>query len=281
MRRLFTTAEARRAGVSDMALRWGARSGRWRRAARGVYADGPEPVLRLDRARAAVMASASVARGRLAAVLLDLDGVVLGGPHTFRRAVPADAVVTIDGVPCTDGLQTLIDLAAVLDDDTWEQALECVLRQKLATIADIDRRLPELARSRTPGTQRIRRVLACRGRSAVPTGSLLETLMVQLARRVAGLPSPKRQVLVVNRHGDFVAYVDLAWPDLGVFIELDGQQHEHQPVYDARRETAVVAATGWLCGRFTWDEVFGFPVSTARRLAEVIEQARFRPLRTA
>jgi len=242
MRRLFTTAEALRAGVSEMALRWGARSGRWRRAARGVYADGPERVLRLDRARAAVIAAGSVARGRLAAVLLDLDGVVLGGPHTFRRAVPADAVLTIGGVPCTNGLQTLIDLAAVLDDDTWEQALESVLRRKLATIASLDGRLPELARSRTPGTQRIRRVLDRRGRSAPPTGSLLETLMVQLARRIAGLPAPQRQVLVVNRHGDFVAFVDLAWPELGVFIE---------------------------------------PVSTARQLAEVIEQARCRPLKTA
>jgi very-short-patch-repair endonuclease len=281
MRRLFTTAEALRAGVSEMALRWGARSGRWRRAARGVYADGPERVLRLDRARAAVIAAGSVARGRLAAVLLDLDGVVLGGPHTFRRAVPADAVLTIGGVPCTNGLQTLIDLAAVLDDDTWEQALESVLRRKLATIASLDGRLPELARSRTPGTQRIRRVLDRRGRSAPPTGSLLETLMVQLARRIAGLPAPQRQVLVVNRHGDFVAFVDLAWPELGVFIELDGQQHKNQPVYDARRETSVVAATGWLCGRFTWDQVVRLPVSTARQLAEVIEQARCRPVRTA
>jgi hypothetical protein len=56
------------------------------------------------------------------------------------------------------------------------------------------------------------------------------------------LPAPQRQVLVVNRHGDFVAFVDLAWPELGVFIE---------------------------------------PVSTARQLAEVIEQARCRPLKTA
>lgn len=36
--------------------------------------------------------------------------------------------------------------------------------------------------------------------------------------------------------------IDLAWPELGIFIELDGQHHEDQPVYDASRETAIVAA---------------------------------------
>jgi len=281
MRRLFKTADAKRAGVTEMALRWGVRKGHWRRAVRGVYAEGQEQASRLDRERAAVLASVSVARGRLAGVLLDLDGVALAGPHTFRRAVPADGVVAIEGVPCTDGLQTIIDLAAVLDDDRWEQALECVLRRKLTSIAQLDARLPELARTRTPGTSRMRRVLDRRGRSVPPTGSLLETLMVQLARRVEGLQAPQRQVLVETRHGEFVAFVDLAWPELGVFIELDGQQHKDQPVYDARRQTSVTAAKGWLCGRFTWDEVTRLPVVSARKLAEVIEQARQRPVRTA
>lgn len=128
------------------------------------------------------------------------------------------------------------------------------------------------------GVGRIRRVLALRPKGARPTGSILETLMIQLARRVEGLPPPQRQVEVRNRHGDFVAFVDLAWPELGIFIELDGQGHKDQPVYDARRETAVVAATGWLVGRYTWTEVVHLPVSTARRLADIMWQARHRPL---
>jgi very-short-patch-repair endonuclease len=102
--------------------------------------------------------------------------------------------------------------------------------------------------------------------------------MVQLARNVDDLPDPSRQVLVEDAHGRFVARVDLAWPDLGVFIELDGEHHKHQPVYDANRETAVVAATGWLCGRFTWTEVVYHPTPTARRLGAIAEQARRRPI---
>jgi very-short-patch-repair endonuclease len=73
------------------------------------------------------------------------------------------------------------------------------------------------------------------------------------------------------------ARVDLAWPDLGLFVELDGQHHKDQPVYDSRRETAVVAATGWRCGRFTWTEVVRVPTATARRLADLANQARRRP----
>jgi hypothetical protein len=167
---------------------------------------------------------------------------------------------------------TLVDLAAELDDDTWECALESALRKKLATVREL------LQVTGCRGVARIRRVLALRPPGAAPTESLLETLMVQLARRGPGLGPPTRQYVVYNAHGIFVARVDLAWPELGIFIELDGQHHAGQPVYDARRETAVVAATGWLCGRFTWHEVVRVPGMTARRLAEIVDQARRRPV---
>jgi very-short-patch-repair endonuclease len=102
--------------------------------------------------------------------------------------------------------------------------------------------------------------------------------MIQLARQVPGLPAPERQWRVCNGCGEVFAELDLAWPDIGLFIELDGQQHKGQAVYDARRETAVVAATGWFCGRFTWREVVYLPVSTLRRLVDLVQQARRRPV---
>src|SRR5439155_27167267 len=120
----------------------------------------------------------------------------------------------------------------------------------------------------------IRRVLALRPPGAPPTESLLETLMVQLARDVPGLGEFVRQHVIRDEHGTFIARLDLSRPDIGFFIELDGQQHKGQPVYDAMRETAVVAATGWLPGRFTWTEVVHLPKTTKRRLAGVATQAR-------
>lgn len=126
---------------------------------------------------------------------------------------------------------------------------------------------------------RVRRVVAARGGLDAPaTESLLETLMVQLIRAVPNLPAPQRQVNVYNRNGRFVARVDLAWPALGLFIELDGQQHPGQPEYDASRQTAITATTGWLCGRFTWREVTTAPNATRRRLIDLLRQAQLRPI---
>jgi very-short-patch-repair endonuclease len=85
-------------------------------------------------------------------------------------------------------------------------------------------------------------------------------------------------VTVYDEHGDFVARVDLAWPSLGIFIELDGQQHLDQPVYDASRQTAVISATGWLVGRFTWYEVNYAASTCRRRLLGLLAQANRRPV---
>jgi very-short-patch-repair endonuclease len=195
-----------------------------------------------------------------------------------RRHLDPERVVVIEGLKCANGTRTLVDLAATLSDLRWEQALESALRKRLTSISELEHLLPESSRARTPGTPRIRRVLALRPPGAPATESLLETLMVQLARTVRDVPDPARQWRVEDAHGIFVARVDLAWPDLGLFVELDGEHHRGQPVYDANRETAVVASTGWLCGRFTWTEVVNHAVSTARRLAAVAAQARHRPL---
>ena len=84
--------------------------------------------------------------------------------------------------------------------------------------------------------------------------------------------------MVYNRHGDFVARLDVSWPELGGFLELDGLGHRGQPVYDATRESAVVNATGWLPNRMTWREAYNTPTWAARRMTEFLAQARRRPL---
>jgi hypothetical protein len=245
---------------------------------RGIYLEGAEPPEPFDLARGKVLAAHTVARGTLAGVLHSLDSVTLDNRPTRRSATPWLRSVTLGDVPCADGLTTLIDLAPILDDRRWEHALEPALRKRLVSIQELEPILAELSNMRNAGAQRIRRVIALRPPGAPATESLLETLMVQLARDIPGLPPPVRQFTLYDAHGEFVARVDLCWPQLGLFIELDGQHHPGQPVYDARRETAVVATTGWLVGRFTWYEVVHLPHATARRLAALVDQARRRPL---
>jgi very-short-patch-repair endonuclease len=254
--------------------------------------DGSEPPSRLEQALAMVLQTKGVASHSLAAILHKFDSATLMTPYVtvaphlrrnnlvvHHRALSPDEITCVDQFRCTTPLRTLTDLAAVASDMRWEHALEAVLRQGLNTIADVEHCLPTLGASRTKGVSRMRRVLALRPENAPPTGSLLETLMVQLIRNNTSLPEPQRQVEVCDRWDQFVARVDLAWPESGVFVELDGQQHKGQPVYDARRETAVVAATGWLPARFTWHEVTRVPVPTLRRLAAILEMGRAPQLR--
>ena len=270
VRRIATVAGT---GLTKDALKWADRTGAWTRIERGVYGEGPEQPSGLDRQRARVIASGSVARGALGGVLLRLDAVRLDDRPTRTSTTPVTSL--IDGVPCASAAQILVDLAATLADDVWERALESALRKALVTVADLERAIPSLGASRTPGTPRIRRVLARRPEGAPPTESLLETMALQLARATP-LGEMTRQHEVTNVHGDFVARVDLCRPDLGVFLELDGQHHRDQPVYDAARETAVVASTGWLPARFTWHQVVRTPRTTQRRMTDIATQARRR-----
>jgi very-short-patch-repair endonuclease len=285
VRRLFTISELRQRGMGRSSMRTAVAQGRLTKVARTVYAAGPEPPTALDRARAAVLATGGTASGTFAAFLLGLDGAAFGGLHVtlppsasnhrvgvHRRELLRERIVVVDGVSCTDALQTLLDIAATLDDARWEQALECALRRGLITLGALEAAAPHCR-----GARRIRRVLAGRPPGAPPTESLLETLMVQLVRTIPELRAPDRQVRITNAHGEQVARVDLAWPELGLFIELDGQHHKGQRVYDASRETSVVAATGWLCGRFTWHDVAEIPRVTLRRVIGLVAQAEQRP----
>jgi very-short-patch-repair endonuclease len=281
-------------GLTRSQLRAGVAARAWVSTGAGIYRHGGWPATPLDRALGVAVATDGVVSGALTALL---EGYDAGGAPIVdvtvdrtasteirglrHRLLAPERIVEVAGFRCTDGLQTLVDLAHRLDDDHWEQALEWVARRDLTVVAGLRSELPHLGRQRIRGTRRIRRVLFQRPEGAPATESLLETLMVQIARLVPDLHPPQRQVDVFDRWGDFVARVDLAWPELGIFIELDGQHHEDQPVYDASRETAVVAATGWLCGRFTWDECTTRRMHTARRLDGIVRQARQRPLRSA
>jgi hypothetical protein len=242
-----------------------------------VYAWGDREPTAFERSLGRMMATTQPAWGLVAGELHGLDGIELNVEvdQRLRRCLVDDAVFVIDGYWCTSPLQTLVDLAWLVDDDVWEQALESALRMRVVDLGELAAWLPAMSKMRYHGVGRIRRVLSGRPIGAAPTESLLETLMVQVARLVPGLPPPIRQY-VLDDSGRFVARIDLCWPELGLFIELDGEGHAGQPVYDASRETDVVATTGWLCGRFTWTEVRHHPKATAARLARIVDQARRR-----
>lgn len=100
-----------------------------------------------------------------------------------------------------------------------------------------------------------------------PTGSELETRFVQLVRTTA-VPTPERQV-PVTRRGRVIARLDLAWPEVGLFVELDGvASHDRVEalLYDRHRQNEIVTSLGWRPLRFTWSDVVHRPRTTAREV---------------
>ena len=79
------------------------------------------------------------------------------------------------------------------------------------------------------------------GRAESVRESLLRLLVLE-----AGFPRPTLQDTVRDRHGRFVARVDLAWPDLRLALEYDGGHHDHpaQVVLDRQRLNALQTC-GW------------------------------------
>ena len=196
MRRFFTTDDAAARGISKSALRWGEGVGKWRRAGRGVYAEGPEEPTTLDRAVGVVVATGGAATGQVAGALLGLDSVEVSGPDVGvptgssasrvgvrRRDLDESRIVCVDGIRCTDGLQTLLDLAQDMDDVTWEQVLESALRKRLTTVDALAD-----ATAAVRGASRIRQVLAIR-----PAGALPQKVPRATARRLAALAEQARR----------------------------------------------------------------------------------------
>ena len=259
---VFSTEQALAAGVSyTMLTRHTRPNGRWRRVAPRVYEVVAQPAHKRRPLMAALLwgGPEAVLSGRSAAELLELDGIdrrvvelytPSGRPHkpwAVHRGRP-DRIETTKRLRHTDALVTLRDLTRAIDEDHVERAIESVLRYRLLGEADL-RAEPFL-----------HKIVRRRPLGAPPTGSELETRMIQLLRDV-DVPEPARQHPV----GSY--FLDLAFPEVGLFIELDGRASHEQPtalLSDRHRQNSVVWLGEWTPLRYTWRDVVEHPLQTAR-----------------
>jgi hypothetical protein len=271
---VFSRDQALASAVTRTMLNFHSRPGRrWRRVAPQVYEVVAQPA---DWRRPLMAAqlwggSRAVLCGSSAATILDLDGVDRRVVEIYstsrssrppwivhRGSPPAEHVSETKRLRHTDALLTLRDLSRGLDLDHLERAVESVLRLRLLSEAEL-RREPSL-----------RRVLARRPVAAPPTGSELETRMIQLLRDEVDIPEPVRQH-PVELTGERTVYLDLAFPEAGLFIELDGRKSHDRAaalLYDRHRQNGIVALGSWHPLRYTWDDVCDHPLQTARHVAE-------------
>jgi very-short-patch-repair endonuclease len=182
----------------------------------------------------------------------NVSGVLLA----HRADLPDRDRTTVTGIPVTRVERTLVDLAGVVGDDACEQALEAALRARLTTPERVRERVEELAAPGRRGVRRLRRALERRA-AGRPPGSELEVRTIQLLR-AAGLGDPVRQHEV--RLGGERYFLDLAYVDRRLAIELDGQEFHGEPAFqrDRTRQNALVLA-GWTVLRFTWADVVERP----------------------
>jgi very-short-patch-repair endonuclease len=237
--------------------------GRLHRLSRGVYAVGRPNVTRYGEWMVAVLACGPAAvlshdsAAALWGIRRDASGlevsVVAGakrrpdGITVHRRpGLSPDEVTTHRGIPLTSPIRTLIDIAARLDREPLEAAINEADKRDLCDPEALRSALDD-ARGQ-PGVRPLRTVLD--RRTFTLTDSELERSMLRIVRGL-GLSKPETGVWVNGFKVDFY------WPELGLVVETDGLRFHRTPAQQARdriRDQAHTAA-GLTPLRFTRAQV--------------------------
>jgi very-short-patch-repair endonuclease len=228
---------------------------------------------------AACLAADAVASHRAAARLWELDGVP---SLRLEVTVPLGRVVRLEGVrahrsnrldgefvtvhravPVTTPARTLVDLSAVAPAATVEKAADSILRQGLATVAELRRCFDALAGRGRRRVAHLRPIIDARQPGFQPGDSDLEA-RVRRWLVAAGLPPPRTQHPVLA--GGHRYRVDLAYPDHRIAIELDGwAAHGTRRAFDHDRSRGNdLELAGWTLLRFTSSSTRGEVVTTVR-----------------
>lgn len=250
-------------GLSAAAIDHRVRTSRLLVVHRGVYAVGHQALTDLGRMRAALMAAgpSAVRSHTTAAVVWNLLSslppfvevtVTRKGPRSRQGLVVHETrrqpeVRTIDSLPVTAPLRTLLDLSATQPPRRLERLCAEALVLKLVTQEQLD-----AARVIDPAL-------------AAPTRSKFERTFLASLRR-AGLPRP----LVGHRIAPYTA--DFAWPAERVVVETDGWGfHGHRMAFEQdRARDAHLAARGWIVVRVTWRQLHDSPMLVLVQLAQTL-----------
>jgi hypothetical protein len=261
------------------------RAGVLDRVHRGVYRIAGHPVTYAQRVLAACLAAGpdAVASHLSAAWIWGLlheepDVVEIAVPRPLQYKLQnvivhrstdlerADTTVR-RGIPVTNPMRTLIDMAAVASPGTVATALRRALSSRSVAFAATEATLDRVARKGRRGVRMFRILLDGQRDNQQPAG-VFEAKFSSLIRRF-GLPTPVAEYDVYADDGRWLARVDFAYPDARLFIELDGlEAHGSAPALqrDLSRQNALVDA-GWQPLRYTWADL-------ARRQSAVAAEVR-------
>ena len=287
---LITAAQFGALGGTVAMSRLRVRSGRWTKAAEGVFRLAGAPVTWHSRVLAAVLAAGegAVASHRTAATLHQIEGARPGPPEVTvprgRRFRPTGVrshestdlhlatVVRVDAIPTTTVGRTLLDLGAVIPARRVHLAVDNARRRSLTTWDDLLDVLVAHARRGRRGVGTLRAILDEHYDELAVTESAPERLLVALLVQ-AGLPRPmlQHQVEVGGRR----YRIDLAYPPQRIAIEYDGRQHAELEVWEADhpRQNDIVLA-GWTVLRYTRRTYLRQPERIVREVGAALARSR-------
>jgi len=249
----------------------------WRRVLRDVYVHPDLEISPLIRAMAVslLIPAGGVVSGRTAAWLhgglapLPTDPVEITLPRDMPMGPRADLRIrralldkqdttTIAGLPVTTALRTAFDLARLRKPEHREELVDAVAAlDALAHLRRFD--CDELLAYATghPGWRGMRLVSQAVGLVDAGAESPMETRL-RLILVFGGLPRPVVQYKIHDRTGRFIARVDLAYPDLRIAIEYDGEDHRDRWADDIARQNQIIG-TGWTLMRYAGRDVYRRP----------------------
>ncbi|MDQ1439232.1 MAG: hypothetical protein QOK43_2861 [Acidimicrobiaceae bacterium] len=269
-------------------------SGRYRLVHRGVYRLTAAPFTDLARLLAAVLACgpSALASHRAAAWLwglVDKPCVEVSIDHERAGSAVAGAAGVVlhrirepgapsvrHGIPVTNPLRTMFDLAGVLrnappDDDSLALAFDRGVASRLFTPTAVRAELARVREHGKPGGPALELMLDGCGPISMRSPSVVQNALARLIHR-AGLPDPVAEHEVLG--GSY--RIDLAYPDLYVGLEVDGFEFHGGPRQAARDHARRrrLAALGWTILVFTPEDVWQRPAAVVAEIRrEVIRRA--------
>jgi very-short-patch-repair endonuclease len=204
----------------------------------------------------------------------DLDHRARRSTLHQTRYLPPEHLTTVDGIPCTTVARTIFDLARTEAAEWIGILLDAGLHRCGMTVEQmVDTTLALAKRGRT-GTRKMRVLVSERMRDGyVPTESVLEGEFVSLCR-ARSLPEPERQVLIGDDE-QAIGRVDFFYRP-GLVVELDGRAY-HAGLLQQRKDEARderLKALGVDVLRLTWFEVVRDPAKTASKVRRRLNRIR-------
>ncbi len=171
--------------------------------------------------------------------------------HYTSKLPDHHIVDLVDGARVTSVARTVFDLGGVLDEQGHLSVIEDARNKALCTDAELGEVYHDLCGRGRRGSRAWARLVHLTERVGRPAMSELE-LEVQEALLAAGLPAAAQQYPVVLPN-DRIAYLDLAYPDCRLDIEIDHSEWHATPsaVERDKARDLGLALLGWERLRFT------------------------------